>query len=86
MANVVQDKTIQTVSCHFDKSVAKCMRLKIVQHSTTGAMYVVKSVILRRQDIVEDVQQLEVVGSTVVVLGQAVAMVLVELTFVHYTE
>ena len=61
MANVVEDKTVPIVSCHFAKSVAKCMRLKIVQHSTKDAMCVVKRDILRRLAIVEDVQQLEVV-------------------------
>ncbi|KAH3862688.1 hypothetical protein DPMN_025661 [Dreissena polymorpha] len=81
-----RDKTVQTVSCHFAKSVAKCMHLKIVQHSTKYAMCVVKSDILRRQGIVEDVQQLEVVGSTVVALGQAVAMVVVALMFVFTTQ
>ncbi|KAH3752104.1 hypothetical protein DPMN_186714 [Dreissena polymorpha] len=49
-------------------------------------MYVVQRDILRRQGIVEDVQQIEVVGSTVVVLGQAVAMVVVELMFVFTTQ
>ncbi|KAH3820843.1 hypothetical protein DPMN_122592 [Dreissena polymorpha] len=86
MANVVEDKTVPIVSCHFAKSVAKCMRLKIVQHSTKDAMCVVKRDILRRLASVEDVQQLEVVGSTVVALGQAVAMVVVELTFVFITQ
>ncbi|KAH3849566.1 hypothetical protein DPMN_091969 [Dreissena polymorpha] len=49
-------------------------------------MYVVKRDILRRQDIVEDVQQLKVVGSTVLAVGQALAMVVVELTFVFSTQ
>ncbi|KAH3858977.1 hypothetical protein DPMN_101623 [Dreissena polymorpha] len=49
-------------------------------------MYVVKRDILRRLAIVEDVQQLEVVGSTVVALGQAVAMVVVVLTFVFTSQ
>ncbi|KAH3777791.1 hypothetical protein DPMN_179244 [Dreissena polymorpha] len=49
-------------------------------------MYVVKRDILRRLATVEDVQQLEVVGSTVVALGQAVAMVVVVLTFVFTSQ
>ncbi|KAH3715165.1 hypothetical protein DPMN_057871 [Dreissena polymorpha] len=49
-------------------------------------MYVVRRDILRRIAIVDDMQQLEVVGSTVVALGQAVAMVVVELTFVYTTQ
>ncbi|KAH3846185.1 hypothetical protein DPMN_088483 [Dreissena polymorpha] len=70
----------------FAKSVAKCMRLNFVQHSTKDAMHVVKRDIFRRLAIVEDVQQLKVVGSTVVAQGQAVAMVVVVLTFVYFAE
>ncbi|KAH3885384.1 hypothetical protein DPMN_009377 [Dreissena polymorpha] len=59
-----------------------------VQQSTKDAMYVLTRYILRRQYIEADVQQLEVVDSFALVLGQAVAMIVVKLTFdvVHHAE